>query len=143
MAKNVRIDGEITNKSRRVTSISKMCATQVPYDVITSITGHRKEKTFARYDKSVAMKARAAQSLIRSPYDPATGAPLDYQFHYQQQLDGWHHKEVGARVPSLVPRPSPTIQGKNYLTMICLINKIKIHSPFLTVCQSIMFQFGL
>lgn len=115
MAKNVGIDGDITNKSGRVTSISRMCAAQVPYDVITSITGHRNEKTLARYDKSAAMKARAAQSLIRSPYDPATGAPLDYQFHYQQQLDGWHHKEVGARIPSIVPRPSPAIGGKSHL----------------------------
>ena len=61
------------------------------------------------------MKARAAQSLITSPYDPATGAPLNYQFHYQQQLHGWHHKEGGARIPSIVPRPALAIQGKNHL----------------------------
>ena len=115
MAMNVGIDGDITNKSGKVTSFNRMCAAQVPYDVITSITRHRNEKTFARYDKSVTMKARAIQSLIRSPYDPATGAPLDYQFHYQQQLDGWHHKEVGARIPSIVPRPSPAIGGKSHL----------------------------
>ena len=61
------------------------------------------------------MKAIAAQSLIRSHYDPATSAPLDHQFHYQQQLDGWHHREVGPRVPSVVPRPSPAIQRKIHL----------------------------
>ena len=44
MAKIVGIDGDITNKSGRVTSISRMCVAQVPYDVITSITGHRNEK---------------------------------------------------------------------------------------------------
>ena len=112
MAKNVGIDDDIINKFGIVTLISRMCAVQVPYDVITSITRHQNEKTFAKYDKSVVMKTRVVQSLIRSPYGPATGAPLDYQFHYQQRLHGWHHREVGPRVPYVVPRPSLAIHGK-------------------------------
>lgn len=81
MTKNNEIDGDIANKSGRITSINKMCAAQVPNNMSSNITRHQNKKTLAEYYKSIAMKVRARQSLIRSPYDPATGAPLDYQIH--------------------------------------------------------------
>lgn len=40
MAKNAGVEGDITNKSGRVTSITRMIAARVPLEVIAKISGH-------------------------------------------------------------------------------------------------------
>ena len=61
MAKNVGIEGDITNKSRRVILIIQILVARVPLEVITQIIDHCNLKTLARYDCIAVLKARAFQ----------------------------------------------------------------------------------
>lgn len=93
MMADAGIEGDFTNKSGRVTAITRMSVAQVPRDIITRVTGHRNDKTLSRYDQSASLKQKAAQALNHQPYDIATGAVLNFDHHYQKELQGWHHKQ--------------------------------------------------
>ena len=69
MAKNAGVEGDITNKSGRVTSITRMIVARVPREVIAKIYGHRNLNTLSRYDCVALLKARAAHVLLRQPYE--------------------------------------------------------------------------
>ena len=47
MVETCGIHGDLTNKSCRATFISRMIATEVPVDVIQTITGHKNPKSLA------------------------------------------------------------------------------------------------
>jgi hypothetical protein len=61
MVKNVGIEGDITNKSGRVTLITQILAACVPPEGITQRTDHCNLKTLAIYDCIAVLKARAFQ----------------------------------------------------------------------------------
>ena len=95
MARNAGIEGDVTNKSGRVTSITRMLAARVPPEVIAQITGHRNLKTLSRYDKIAILKAKAAQNLLRDAYDPVTNEMHDFDYHYNLVMQEYHRSQVG------------------------------------------------
>ena len=96
MAQSVSVTKDITNKSGRVTSITRMAIAQVPPEVMAMTTGHRNLKTLNRYNRSVYLKHFVAQALLRHPYDEDTCDLLDFDWHYTQQLALWNGKEIPA-----------------------------------------------
>lgn len=92
MCKTVGLVGDFTNKSGRVTAISRMSAGMVPRKAIASVTGHRDEKTLERYDRTLQLQQNAAQALCREPYDE-DGNPLTYEDHYRRQMEHYHAHE--------------------------------------------------
>ena len=81
MAKSIGITKDITNKSGRVTSITRMAIAQVPPEVMALTTGHRNLKKLGRYDRSVYLKHFVVQALLRHPYDEETRELLDFDWH--------------------------------------------------------------
>lgn len=90
MAKACDIIGDFTNKTGRVTTISRMCALQVPRSTITRSTRHKCEKTIDRYDDTIAMRHNASQELLRTPYNPLIGEARDYQYYFDKELERYH-----------------------------------------------------
>ena len=94
MARNAGISRDITNKSERVTSITRMMAARVPPEVIAQITGHRNLKTLGRYDKVAFLKAQATQELLRHPYHPETHQMLTFEYHSEKVMREYHQWQV-------------------------------------------------
>ena len=95
MARNAGIEGDITNKSGRVTSITRMLAARIPPEVIAQITGHRHLKTLSCYNKIAILKAKATQNLLRDAYDPVTNEMHDFDYHYNLVMQEYHRSQVG------------------------------------------------
>ena len=95
MAKNVGLTGDITNKSRRVTSVMQMLATWVPNDMIAKETGHCNLKTLDRYDRVAILKAKARQNLLCQPYDPVTKILMTFEDYYNLVMMEYHYNQVG------------------------------------------------
>jgi len=93
MAKNAGVEGDITNKSGRVTSITRMIAARVPPEVIAKISGHRNLNTLSRYDRVALLKARAAHVLLRQPYE--NGKLLDFETVYAREMDEYNRNQLG------------------------------------------------
>jgi len=91
---NAKIEGDFTNKSGQVTAITHMLIAQAPRDIITRVIGHRNDKTLARYNQSAFLKQKVAQALSRQLYDTTTGGTLNFDGHYQKELQGWHCKQI-------------------------------------------------
>ena len=53
MCKTLGLVGDFTNKSGRVTAISRMLA---PRKAIASVTGHHDEKTLEKYDRTLQLQ---------------------------------------------------------------------------------------
>jgi hypothetical protein len=98
MAANAGIQRDITNKSGRVTSITRMLAARVPLEVIANITGHRNLKTLAIYDRVVLLKVRAAQKILMEPYNRETGALNDFDKYYQREMQQYNANQLGVDV---------------------------------------------
>jgi hypothetical protein len=64
MTQSIGIDKDITNKSRCVTSITKMVITEVPPKIMALTTGHKNLKTFGKYNKNIFLKHFATQALF-------------------------------------------------------------------------------
>jgi hypothetical protein len=56
MCKTVGLVGDFTNKSGRVTALSRMSTGMVPRKAVASVTGHRDEKTLERYDRTLQLQ---------------------------------------------------------------------------------------
>lgn len=93
MAKNAGVEGDITNKSGRVTSITRMIAARVPPEVIAKISGHRNLNTLSRYDRVALLKARAAHVLLRHPYE--NGQLLDFETVYAREMAEYNRNQLG------------------------------------------------
>ena len=59
MAATVGLKGDYTNKSGRVTCITRMCVARVPLKTIALNTGHKNMKNIERYNRVKALDARA------------------------------------------------------------------------------------
>lgn len=72
MAASADLVGNFTNKSERVTILTRMSVANLPADVIAANSGHKNIASIERYNCVKALKVRAAQALARAPYDPET-----------------------------------------------------------------------
>ena len=95
MAAEAGIKGDITNKTGRVTSITRMSLARVPVEVIQSVTGHKNVKSLARYDRTLIMKHKATQALNRCPYNPVTHEPYTFEHYYELEKKLWNANETG------------------------------------------------
>jgi hypothetical protein len=99
MAAKVGMKGDYTNKSRRVTSITRMCIAQVPLEAIVANTGHKNVKNIQRYNRINCLKTRSAQSLAR-PLE--IGQQRDFNNHYNAEVSEWHEVNTGTNCNSSV-----------------------------------------
>ena len=93
MAKNAGVEGDITNKSGQVTSITCMIAACVPPEVIAKISGHRNLNTLSRYDRVALLKARAAHVLLRQLYE--NGKLIDFDTMYAREMAEYNRTQLG------------------------------------------------
>lgn len=93
MASAAGLIGDYTNKSGRVTTITRMCIREVPPDAIASNTGHKNFASIQRYDRSKALKTRAAQTLAR----PTFGEARNFHQQYEIEVANWNEANSTSR----------------------------------------------
>ena len=90
MAATVGLKGDYTNKSGRVTGITRMCVARVLLKTIALNTGHKNVKSIERYNRVKAFDARAAQALARPD-----SVERVFEKHYEVEVAQWHAANGG------------------------------------------------
>lgn len=87
MAAAAGVEGDFTNKSGRVTSITRMCIGGAPLEAIAANTGHHNHGSIQRYNRIGCLQARAAQEVAR----PRSGnEPRSFERQYEIEVSEWH-----------------------------------------------------
>ena len=68
MAITVGVVGDVTNKSGRVTAVTRMAIAGVPRPTMAQITGHRSLSSLDKYDRTREINTQAAHVASRNPY---------------------------------------------------------------------------
>ncbi|MCO5553175.1 hypothetical protein L7F22_006696 [Adiantum nelumboides] len=79
------ISGNFTNKSLRMTAVSRMSLAEVPVEVGMQVTVHRRVDNYEKSDATSSLKLAAAQSILSSPLD-ADGNPKKFSDVYEQHV---------------------------------------------------------
>jgi hypothetical protein len=58
------------------------------------IIGHMNLKTLGKYDRNIFLKHFATQVLLQHPYNEEIEEFLDFNHHYNEQLQLCHKKEI-------------------------------------------------
>jgi hypothetical protein len=109
MAAAVELEGDFTNKSGRVTNITRMCSAQVPLHIIASNIGHKNVNNVERYNRINSLKTRAAQALTR-PND----TPRDFQHCYNTEVSEWHGANTNKRSSIVVTEITDREDAQNF-----------------------------
>ena len=64
MAKEAGVEGRVTNKTRRKTSITRMALANVPRNVMCQIIGHKNPNSLDMYDDSLEVAYKVAMKTI-------------------------------------------------------------------------------
>ena len=64
MAEDVGVEGRITNKSSRKTTITRMSLANVPQSVMCQITGYKNANSLDRYDDSLKVACEATMQTL-------------------------------------------------------------------------------
>lgn len=99
MAAAAGLTGDYTNKSGRVTAITRMCIAEVPLEDIASNSGHMALSSIQRYDRSKILRNRATQNLARPN---SNSEPRNFQRHYEIEVSDWHEANTASRSQSLL-----------------------------------------
>jgi hypothetical protein len=96
MAATAGLVGDFTNKSGRVTRVTRMYAGGVPLEIIASNTGHKNLNSIERYNRVNCLKTRVAQAFARPENQGSS-----FQDHLNLELSTWRDANVGTSQSSL------------------------------------------
>ena len=96
MADAIGLEGDYSNKSGRVTTITHMSIRCVPPETIASNTGHKNLSSIQRYNRIESLKTKVAQNLIRP------GVHGDFHSEYEIEVAECHKANKSANHQSTI-----------------------------------------
>lgn len=117
MAVTAGVSGDVTNKSGRVTAVTRMSIAGVPKPTMAQITGHRSLSSLDKYDRTGDLDTQAAQFASRNPYivdDNSLPQHVKFDLVKERVSQRYHTDQVGSS--QLSSENDMTLQSEKHVS---------------------------